>query len=67
MSMPSARKKLPDWRMKRYRAINARAKEFPEGEARFRRYAEENFGTGSRRELDDDQLEAVYRHVFGWR
>lgn len=67
LSMSSAPNKVPDWRNKRYRAINARAKQFPDGEARYRRYALERFGSGSLKELDDDQLDAVYRHVFGWR
>lgn len=65
-SMPSARAKLPDWRKKRYTSINARAKEFSDGELRYRNYAQERFGTGSLKELNDDQLDAVYRHVFGW-
>lgn len=67
LSMPSARKKLPDWRNKRYTAIMARAKEFSDGEQRFRSYAQERFGSGSLKDLDDTQLDAVYRHVFGWK
>lgn len=67
LSMASAPKKVPGWRNKRYAAVNARAKEFPGGVARYRRYAQERFGTASLKELDDEQLEAVYRHVFGWR
>lgn len=65
-SMPSARTKLADWRKKRYTSINARAKEFPDGELRYRGYAQERFGTGSLKELNDDQLDAVYHYVFGW-
>jgi len=65
-SMASAPKKVPGWRTDRYRAINARAKEFQGGEARYRRYALDQFGTASLRELDDGQLDSVYRHVFGW-
>lgn len=66
-SMASAPRKNPNWRTGRYRAINARAKEFLDGELRYRSYAEERFGSGSLKDLDDEQLEAVYRHVFGWR
>lgn len=66
-SMPSAPKKNPNWRNTRYRAINARAKEFQDGEIRFRRYAEERYGSGSLKELSDEQLDAVYRYVFSWR
>lgn len=65
-SMASAPKKVPDWRNGRYRSINARAKEFPDGEARYRRYTLDRFGASSLRDLDDEQLDAVYRHVFGW-
>lgn len=66
-SMASAPVKNPKWRNGRYRAINARAKEFPDGELRYRRYAEERFGSASLKELSDEHLEAVYRYVFGWR
>lgn len=66
LGMNSAHRKVSDWRKKRYAAINARAKEFPGGEMRFRKYAEERFGSGSLKDLDDDQLEAVYRYVFSW-
>lgn len=66
-SMASAPGKVPDWRKKRYAQINARAKEFPDGEMRYRRYAEEKFGSGSLKDLTDDQLEAVYRYVYGWK
>lgn len=65
-SMPSARTKLPDWRKKRYASINARAKEFSDGELRYRSYAQKQFGTDSLKELNDEQLDAVYRYVFGW-
>lgn len=67
MSMKSAAAKVPGWRNMRYKAINARAKEYPDGEARFRAYALKRFGTSSLGELDDKQLEAVYRHVIGWK
>ena len=66
-SMASAPKKNPNWRVARYRAINTRAKEFPDGELRYRRYADERFGSDSLKSLTDEQLEAVYRYVFGWR
>ncbi len=66
LSMKSAPAKAPNWRLSRYRSINARAKEFPEGELRYRSYSQERFGTGSLKELSDDQLDAVYRHVYGW-
>ena len=65
-SMASAPKKNPNWRTQRYRSINARAKEFPDGEVRYRLYAEERFGSSSLRDLNDEQLDAVYRYVFGW-
>lgn len=64
--MSSAPAKDPQWRTKRYRGINARAKEFGDGEARYRQYAATHFGTSSLRDLTDDQLDAVYRYVFGW-
>lgn len=65
--MASAPSKDPDWRTKRFRGINARAKEYPGGEARYRQYAFDHFGTSSLRGLNDEQLDAVYRHVFGWK
>ena len=66
LAMGSAPVKAPNWRNSRYKAINARAKEFPDGELRYRGYSQEKFGTGSLKELNDDQLDVVYRHVFGW-
>lgn len=66
-SMASASKKIPDWRKKRYAQINARAKEFLDGEVRYRSYAQKRFGSDSLKALSDEQLDAVYRYVFGWR
>lgn len=63
----SAQKKSPTWRLDRYRAINARAKEFVDGESRYRTYAELKFGTSSLKELDDDQLNEVYHYVMSWK
>lgn len=65
-SMASAPKKVPNWRASRYRSINARAKEYAGGEERYRQYSLDRFGSASLRELSDEQLDAVYRHVFGW-
>ncbi|MBB4265408.1 ORF6C domain-containing protein [Roseospira visakhapatnamensis] len=67
LSMSSAKTRVPDWRKKRYASINARAKEFPGGAERYRLFAKERFGTTSLKELTDEQLDAVYHHVFGWR
>lgn len=65
-SMASAPVNDPKWRTKRYRAINARAKEAPNGEAKYRQFAFTRFGTTSLKDLTDDQLDAVYYYVFGW-
>lgn len=64
--MPGARRSSATWRKDRYRAIHARAGEYPDGELRFRRYAEERFGCSSLKDLSDDELETVYNYVFGW-
>lgn len=66
-SAKSAPKKDPNWRKGRIRAIQARSKEFPDGDERRRAYMQKHFGASSLTDLDDSQVEQVYRHVFGWR
>lgn len=67
LSMASAPKKVTKWRTSRYATIKVRAKQFPDGETRYRRYAQEHFGLSSLSDLDDEQLEVVYKHVIGWK
>lgn len=65
--MRSAPKKNPAWRVARYRGTNARCKEFIDGESRMRAYMAKVFGKASQRELTDDELDVLYRHVMGWK
>lgn len=66
-SMPSAPKQSATWRNDRIRAVSARCKQFPDGEARMRAYMKKQFGKASRTDLSDGEMERLYRHVMGWR
>jgi hypothetical protein len=66
-SMKSAPKKSSSWRDLRIKAIHAREREHPDGNARRKSYMSKNFGVESLVELDDERLEACYRHVMGWK
>ena len=66
LSSSSAPAKVSTWRTSRYGAIKARSKEFVGGENRYRDYAQKRFGKRSLTELSDEQLDAVYRFVYGW-
>lgn len=62
MKQGTARKKMPtdEWRNRKYRYIHASFKEIPELEAWFKGYITATFGTGSKANLTDDQLEQAY-------
>jgi hypothetical protein len=63
-SMPSARKKNPDWRRKRIAAIHARCKERGWEEWRAK-YMKEKFGRESMVDMPDSEIETLYRAVMG--
>ncbi len=62
-SMPSAKKKSPEWRNKRIAAIHARCKQKDLVSWRIK-HMEKKFGRTSMIELDDTELEQLYRAVF---
>jgi hypothetical protein len=64
--MKSARKRLPDWRKKRYAAIKARTKQNGT-ESQFREYLSRNFQVLSITELDDNQLDTAYRRAMSMK
>lgn len=62
-SMRSAPKKIENWQANRIKAIHARSKE--KGIAEWRiDYMQKKFGKKSLKELDDKELEAIYRAVM---
>lgn len=65
-SMKSAPGKLGDQRAARIKAIQARSREFPGGTERRKAYMVREFGLSSLTDASDDQVEQIYRHVFGW-
>lgn len=63
-SMPSAKKKLPGWRAKRIRGIKTTCVKQLGDERAYLPYIQAKFGADSLTDLDDDQIEKVYRHVM---
>lgn len=66
-SAKSAPKKDASWRNARIKAIHTRCRQFADGTERRINYMASRFEVTSLTELDDQQLDQVYRYVFGWR
>lgn len=62
-SLPSASKKIADWRNRRIKAIHARCKEIDITDWRIA-HMKKKFGKESMLDLPDDDLEALYRTVM---
>jgi len=68
LSAKSAPKALgEDLRNRRIAAIQTRSRQIPNGTARRLAYLQEQFGASSLTELDDAQVERVYRHIINWK
>lgn len=63
-SLPSARKKNPEWRQRRIRAIQARCRERGLDEWR-KKYMKEKFRRDSMVDMPDSEIETLYRAVMG--
>lgn len=65
-SMPSAKKKNPNWRITRYRFIKTSLKQL-DMESRLALLLDEKYSATSIKDLSDDSLEKVYRTVQSWK
>lgn len=63
-SAPSAKKKNPNWREQRYKAIHTNTRMYNNID-KMRLYISKNFSATSLTELNDENLEITYRYVMG--